>query len=58
MLSIWITIARESARYALSGVRGIPRAKGAAVRADGLVIEFEMADAIEDIMTEARGPRI
>jgi len=48
-----------SARYALSGVRGIPRAKGAAARADGLVIEFERADAaVEDIMMEARGPRI
>jgi len=45
-------------RYALSGVRGIPRAKGAAARADGLVIEFERADAVEDIMTEARGLRI
>ena len=48
--SIWITIARASARYALSGVRGIPRAKGAAARADGLVIEFEIADAIGVIM--------
>jgi len=54
----WITIARASARYALSKVQGIPRAKGAAARADGLVIEFERADAVEDIMAEARGPRI
>jgi len=53
-----ITIAGASTRYALSGVRGIPRAKGAAARADGLVIEFERADALEDIMTETRGPRI
>ena len=35
----WIAIAWASVRYALSGVRGIPRAKGAAARADGLVIE-------------------
>jgi len=54
----WITIAWASARYALSGVRGIPRAKGAAARADGLVIEFERADAVKEIMTESRGPRI
>jgi len=54
----WFTIDRASARYALSGVRGISRAKGAAARADGLVIEFERADAVEDIMTKARGPRI
>jgi len=47
-----------SARYALSGVRGIPRSKGTAARADGLLIKFERADAVEDIMTEARGPRI
>ena len=53
--SAWIT---ASARYALSGVRGIPRSKGTAARADGLVIKFERADAVEDIMTEARGPRI
>jgi len=53
-----ITIARASARYAVSGVRGIPRSKGTAARADGLVIKFERADAVEDIMTEARGPRI
>jgi len=46
-----------SAKYALSGVRGISRAKGAAARADGLVIEFERADAVGDIMTEARGRR-
>jgi len=53
-------------RYALSGVRGIPRAKGTAAWADGLVIEFERADAVEDIRgqrpsywtSEARGPRI
>ena len=56
--SAWITIARASARYALSGVRGIKRAKGAAARADGLVIEYERADVIEDTMTEARGPGI
>jgi len=56
--SAWITIARASAKYALSGVRGIPRLKGTAARADGLVIKFERADAVEDIMTEARGPRI
>jgi len=56
--SAWITIARASARYALSGVRGIPRSKGTAARADGLVIKFERADAVEDIMTEARDPRI
>ena len=53
----WITIARASARYALSGVRGIPRSKGTAARADGLVIKFERANAVEDIMMEARGPR-
>jgi len=58
VLSAWITIARASARYALSEVRGIPRSKGTAARADGLVIKFERADAVEDIMTEARGPRI
>jgi len=56
--SAWITTARASARYALSGVRGILRSKGTAARADGLVIKFERADAVEDIMTEARGPRI
>ena len=56
--SAWITIARASARYALSGVRGISRAKGTAARADGLVTEFERAAAVEDIMTEARGPPI
>jgi len=56
--SACITIARASARYALSGVRGIPRSKGTAARADGLVIKFERADAVEDIMTQARGPRI
>ena len=48
--SACITIARASARYALSGVRGIPRSKGTAVRADGLVIKFERANAVEDIM--------
>jgi len=53
-----ITIARASARYTLSVVRGIPRSKGTAARADGLVIKFKRADAAEDIMTEARGPRI
>jgi len=56
--SAWITIARASARYALSVVRGGPRSKNTAARADGLVIKFERADAVEDIMTEARGPRI
>ena len=56
--SAWITIARASARYALSGVWGIPRLKGTAARADGLVIKFEGADAVEHIMTKARGPRI
>jgi len=56
--SAWITIARASTTYALSGVRGIPRSKGTASRADGLVVKFERADAVEDIMTEARGPRI
>jgi len=54
----WITIARASAKYTLSGVRGISRAKGTAARADGLVIEFERADAVEDVKTEIRGPRI
>ena len=58
MSSAWITIARASARYALSGVQGIPRSKGTAARADGLVIKFERANAFEDIMTEARGPCI
>ena len=58
MSSAWITIARASTRYAVSGVRGIPRSKGTAARADGLVIKFERADAVEDIMTEARGPPI
>ena len=58
MSSAWITIARARARYALSGIQGIPRTKGAAARADGLVIKFERADAVEDIMTEARGPRM
>ena len=56
--SAWITIARVSVRYALSWVRGIPRSKGTAVRADGLVIKFERANAVEDIRAEARGPRI
>ena len=56
--SALITISRASARYAVSGVRGISRSKGTAARADGLVIKFERADAVEDIMTEARGPRI
>ena len=32
--------------------------KGTAARADGLVIKFERVDAVENIMTEARGPRI
>jgi len=57
-LTAWITIARASARYALSGVQGIPRSKGNTTRADGLVMKFERANAVEDIMTEARGPRI
>ena len=39
------------------GFGGIPRAKGTAASADGLVIEFERANAVEDIMMEARGPR-
>jgi len=56
--SAWITIARASARYALSGVLGIPRSKGTAARADGLVIKFERDNAVEDIMMEARGPHI
>jgi len=34
------------------------RLKGTAARANGLVIKFERADAVEDIMTEVRGPRI
>ena len=46
------------ARDTPSGVRGIPKSKGTAARADGLVIKFERADAVEDIMTEARGPPI
>ena len=41
-----------------SGVWDIPRLKGTAARADGLVIKFERANAVEDIMTKARGPRI
>jgi len=57
-LSAWITIALASAGYALSGVWGISRLKGTAARSDGLVIEFERANVVEDIMTEARGPRI
>jgi len=52
------TLPTDRALHALSGVRGIPRSKGTAARADGLVIKFERADAVEDIMTEARGPRI
>ena len=56
--SAWITIARASVRYALSGVRGIPKSESPAARADGLVIKFERVDAVEDIMTEARSPRI
>ena len=52
----WITLARASTRYAFSGIRGIPKPKGTAVRADGLIIKFERANAVEDIMTEARGP--
>ena len=56
--SAWITIARASTRYAVSGVRGIPRSKGTAARADGLLIKFERADAVEEIITETRGPRI
>ena len=55
--SAWIAIARASARCALSGVRGIPRAKGTAARADGLATKFWRADAVEDIMTEAKGSR-
>jgi len=51
----WITIARASPSYSFSGVRDIPRSKGTAARADGLVIKFERADAVEDIMTKARG---
>ena len=31
--------------------------KSTAARADGLVIKFERADAVEDIMTKAGGPR-
>ena len=31
--------------------------KGTAAKADGLVTEFGRADAVEDIMTEAKGPR-
>jgi len=54
--SAWINIARASAIYALSGVRGISRAKGTAARADGLVTEFGRPDAVENIMTEAKGP--
>jgi len=54
--SAWITLAWASTRYAVSGIRGIPRSKDTAARADGLVIKFERADAVEDIMTEARGP--
>ena len=38
--SALITIAQASARYAISGVRGISRAKGTAARADGLVTEL------------------
>jgi len=38
--------------------RDISRAKGTADRADGLVIEFERANVVEDILTEARGSRI
>jgi len=45
-------------RYALSGVRSIPESKGTTARADDLVIEVERADAVEDIMTEAKGPRV
>ena len=56
--SAWITIARASATYTLSGVRGTLRSKGTAARADGLMIKFERADAVKDIMTEARDPRI
>jgi len=56
--SAWITIARASPRYVLSGVRGNPRLKGTVARADGLVIKFERADAVEDIMPEARNPHI
>jgi len=54
--SALITIAQASTRYALSGVRGIPRAKGTAARVDGLVTEFERADAVEDIMTGGQRP--
>jgi len=32
--------------------------KGTAARADGLVIKFKRAGAVEDIMTKARGPCI
>ena len=52
MSSAWIAIARASARYALSSVWGIPRSKGTAARADGLVIKFERADAV-DIKSQA-----
>jgi len=34
------------------------RAKGTAARADGLETEFKRAAAVDDIITEARGPRI
>ena len=57
MSSAWITIARASARYALSGVRDILRAKGTVARGDGLVTKFGRPDAVDDIMTEAKGPR-
>jgi len=50
----WITIVRASALYALSGVRGASRAKGIAARADGLVIKFERADAVD---RRSRGER-
>ena len=43
MSSAWITIAQASTRYAVSGVRGIPRSKGTAASDDGLVIKFERA---------------
>jgi len=55
--SAWTTSARARARYALPGVRGISRAKGTAARDEGLMTESGRPNAVEDILTEAKGPR-
>jgi len=55
---MFITCQRAACNIALKAFLKSMRSKGTAARADGLVIKFERADAVEDIMAEARGPRI